>query len=654
MIKKILIPVILIIGTLTSCQTVSPTSELPGVEQTSASGAETEAEPSVTIANPTVTPSPTPVPPRVLSICMGEEPASLFIYGDTTAAARGILEAIYDGPFDRQNGEILPVILQQTPSIENGGAALLQVEVSPGELIADNQGSLTVLEEGAIYRPSGCTNPGCAVSYSGTDPVIMDELVVQFEIVPGVSWSDGTSLSAQDSVFAYRVVRSAFNNSNFESVRFAKSYRAEDELSVVWHGIPGYQGSRYRTFFFSPLPEHLYGQIPMEELFTSETSSQMPIGWGPYRIDEWIRGDHITLSRNPSYFRSDEGLPKFDFLVYRFVSDPLDALTAFDADECDLIDQTALDESQYASLVERQKNGDLDVLLQIGTAWEQITFGIESVDINRPDFFALRETRQAVAQCLDRSAIAQAAFPIEAEIPSSYVMPGDPMFNPGVEEYRFDPSAAQELLQSVGWIDHDENPATPRSASGVPGVLDGTSFEVTYLVPDDEIHPQVAEIAASNLAACGIQVEISPQSMDELFAPGPEGVVFGRQFDLVQFAWISSDEPSCDLYTTAEIPGPFPEFPRSWGGGNASGYSNPEYDRACYQGLFSLPDDPAYREGHDLAQLIFTQDLPALPLYQMGRIAVSRPDLCGVDPVSGINIVWEHLEDIDYGDGCED
>lgn len=655
MIKQFLIPLLFILGTLTSCRTVSQTNTPSSEDPTPIGSSAGEAIPTATISSDaTTTPSPTPEPPRVLSICMGQEPASLFVYGDTTAAAQGILQAIYDGPFDRFNGEIIPIILQRIPSLDNGGAEFSQVEVTAGELIVDNQGSLVTLGEGVEYRPSGCTNPDCALVYSGTEAVLMDELIVRFELLQDLTWSDGEALTAQDSVYAYQVVRIAFNTANLEPVRFARSYQLVDDLTVAWNGFPGYQGSEYRTFFFTPLPEHLYGNLAVEELFSAQDSSQTPLGWGPYQIDEWVRGDHITLSRNPNYFRAGEGLPHFDFLVYRFVPNPQDAVNAFDAGECDLIDQTALDESQYGDLFERQEDGDLSVLLQLGTAWEQLTIGIQSLAPGRPDYFGQTQVRQAVAQCVDREAIAAAAFPIDAQIPSTYVMPGHPLFNPNVETHPFDPSAAQELLQAAGWVDLDNDPVTPRTALSVPGVPDGMPFEVTYLVPDDDVRPQIAQQIAASLAECGIGVNVSPMPMEELFAPGPEGPVFGRQFDLVQFAWISSTEPSCDLYTTGEIPGPYPDFPKSWGGGNAAGFSNELFDEACYQGLYSLPDDPSYIDGHNTAQLIFSQELPALPLYQLGKIAVARPDLCGVDLVSGINIVWWHLEDIDYGEGCTD
>ena len=59
------------------------------------------------------------------------------------------------------------------------------------------------------------------------------------------------------------------------------------------------------------------------------------MGWGPYVIDERVAGESITLLRNPNYWRADEGLPRFDRLVFRFIGENPDAgLAALLADLC--------------------------------------------------------------------------------------------------------------------------------------------------------------------------------------------------------------------------------------------------------------------------------------------------------------------------------
>ena len=173
------------------------------------------------------------------------------------------------------------------------------------------------------------------------------------------------------------------------------------------------------------------------------------------------------------------------------------------------------------------------------------------------------------------------------------------------------------------------------------------------MVPGDAERPQVASQIVDSLAACGIRAQIDLWEWDALLAPGPEGSIFGRQFDLAQFAWAYSINPTCSLYSAAEIPGPYPEYPNGWGGGNATGYRRAEFDQLCGQAQTSLPDSAQFLEAQQQTQAIFAQDLPALPLYQRPKVVAMRPDMCNlsIDPAFGNAL--SAIERLDYGDNCK-
>ncbi len=111
-------------------------------------------------------------------------------------------------------------------------------------------------------------------------------------------------------------------------------------------------------------------------------------------------------------------------------------------------------------------------------------------------------------------------------------------------------------------------------------------------------------------------------------------------------------EPPCSLYLTNEIPGPYPDYAIGWGGVNASGYSNLQYDQSCMDALYSLPDMPQHLQKHADAQAIFAEDLPALPLYWHYRVIVGRPDLCGIPQQVVAESIFSNLELFNYGEGC--
>ncbi len=601
------------------------------------------------IAPPTATPSPTPLPPRVLTICVGQEPTSLFPYADDSRAARVIRQAIYDGPVDRFNGQAAPVILERLPSLANGDVQLRPVDVQPGELIVDALGGWVALQEGVRYRPSGCTSPDCALTYAGDQPAQMDELVVRFRLLPDLQWSDGMSLTAQDSVYAYQVARRVLGNA-WEAVRFTHSYTALDSLTVEWVGLPGYQGE-YLTQFFSPLPQHLWGQMSVDELFTSELSARTPLGWGPYVLAEWVPGDHITLNRNPRYFRAAEGMPYFDHLVFRFAFDGDAAVDALLVGECDLVDATAVGRAQMPRLLSAQAEGQVQLAVQISDAFEQIVFGIEPFNGDPLALFADPAVREAVAQCLDRGALVEELYGGFSTVAESYLPPGHPLALAGLPASKYDPEAGRAALTAAGWLDEDGDAATPRLASGVAGIPDGTPLRVTYLIPQDAEREMAAARVQADLARCGIEVNIQALPWEQFLQPGPEGEVFGRRFQLAQFAWARGLASPCELFLSAEIPGPYPQFPKGWGGGNLGGFRNTDFDRACQTAQSVLPDTELYRQAHQEAQRWFAEMLPALPLYWHVNLSAARPEICleGAD-IKGYAPM--RLEALRSGDGC--
>ena len=615
---------------------------------------ENPGDPQVT-PSPQATATPTATPePRILTVCLGQEPASLFLYGDNSVAAQSVRSAIYDGPIDRVGHQLQPVVLEKLPALADGDAVLEVVQVRLGQWIIDAGGNLVTLAEGVTYLPAGCSDSSCAAVYTGRDPASMDQLVARFKLRPGLTWSDGAPLTTDDSLYSYEVARALYPQARPGLIERTAAYTALDELTIEWRGIPGLRDPAYRENFFAPLPRHAWGEIPVEELGGSEVVNRTPPGWGAYMIDSWTPGESITLSPNPNYFRSAEGLPHFDQLVFRFLLDTALAVQALQAGECDILDESLNLQGQVAQLQELQAAGQAALLVESGAAWEHADFGIApyNPDPAQPSLFQSKLTRQAIAQCIDRARLAAVLYGEGAPVPDSYSPPGHPLTSPSTRQYAYDPQAATALLDSAGWLDGYGNPATPRVSLGVPGLPDSTPLAFTYLISDEPQQAQVAQLIQESLAGCGIQIDVRSLPTGELFAPGPDGPLFGRQFAMAQYAWPVAAEPPCYLYTTQQIPGPYPQYPLGWGGANANGFSSTEYDLACSQALNTLPDQPEHGDAHFQAQALFAEELPAIPLYLRDAYLAMRPDLCGLTPDASADSALWNIEAYDYGVNC--
>jgi len=480
----------------------------------------------------------------------------------------------------------------------------------------------------------------------------MDILVVRFQLLPNIQWSDGSPLTANDSLYAYQVAKALYPAYRPQLVRITHSYQVIDQRTVEWRGLPGSQSSSYPEHFFAPLPQHAWGTLPISELPESQLASQAPLGWGPYVLEEWTPGEQITFSKNPNYFRANQGLPHFDRLVFRFTADPQEAVQAVLAGECQLADETALRGVAAQELQELQSNENIATWVKASGAWEQILFGITALDTTRTSLFASVPVRQAIASCIDKERISQEVYSGLAVLADTFVLPDHPYYTSEAAHYSFNPQSASTLLTASGWVDHDGDPATPRLASGVAGLPEGTPFEFTYLASDETERQQVARIVQESLAQCGIKVNLEFLPANQVYAGGPEGPVFGRHFDAAQLAWTTQFEVPCSLFTSTEIPGPYPAFSKGWGGANASGYSNPNLDQACVTSLTTLRSSPDFTEAYRQIQLILSEELPALPLYLHPQVAAARVDGCGFQlESSNASSLW-NLEEFDYGDAC--
>ncbi|MDD5368216.1 MAG: peptide ABC transporter substrate-binding protein [Anaerolineaceae bacterium] len=629
---------------LVSCRAQNPPPPLP---------TSTQAATPVTATQPPVA-TPTQAA-RSLVICLGQEPLTLFPYGQGSATLWSVLEAVYDGPIDQLGAKgNQAVILQKLPSLQDKDASIQPVSVAPGQDVVDANGNLVTLAQGVIVRPSGCTGPDCAKPYDGKSPLQMDQMTVRFSLLPGVTWSDGTPLKASDSVYSFKLAADPKTPVSKALVNRTSAYKAVDDTSVEWTGVPGFIDSGYPTYFWMPLPEHLWGSLSPTDLQTADLSAVRPVGWGAYVIDEWVRGDHISLHKNPNYFRAKEGLPKFDALVFRFIGQNSSANTnPLLAGECDLVDRTGGLDEQLPLLAELDKAGKLKPYYAAGPEWEHLDFGIKPASYDdgfnpaagdRPNFFGDVRTRQAFAYCADRQGIVDKLLYKQSRVPASYA----PQAATGLPKYEFNPQEGARLLEAAGWKDPDKDPATPRIAQGVSGVPDGTPFTVVFQTTQAPLREKVAQALQASLGQCGLQVKIKESSPSELFAPGPEGPLFGRQFDLAQFSWAAGLRPACFLYASDRIP----NLQNHWVGENVSGYTNPEFDRACRTALLSRPDQPEVAQAHQQAQEIFARDLPVLPLYLDLSVVVTRPDFCGFTLIPEARSELWGLEVFDDGPSC--
>jgi peptide/nickel transport system substrate-binding protein len=208
--------------------------------------------------------------------------------------------------------------------------------------------------------------------------------------------------------------------------------------------------------------------------------SETPNGTGPYVLNEWVRGDHITLTANPNYW-GDKA--KTQTLIVRWSDQPSQRLLELQSGTVDGIDNPTPDD--FATI---QSDPNLKMYTRLGLNMGYVGFN------NTIKPFDNVKVRQALAMALDRQRIVDNFYPKGSEVAegilSTLIKPGA---SPDIPWYTYDPKAAKALLAEAGF------------PNGFETTLSYRLVARTYMpLPD-----KVANEIQAELAEIGVKVKIN-------------------------------------------------------------------------------------------------------------------------------------------------
>ncbi len=280
----------------------------------------------------------------------------------------------------------------------------------------------------------------------------------------------------------------------------------------------------FLTFLYILEPTHYSQPI--------EVTSIQPVGTGPYRITEWVKGDHITFEAFEDYWRGTPGIQEFQFKPIPEIATRLNMLLAGEADIIGGL--TAADFAQV------EGNPNLRISQAPGSRRAHI--GIPS-NVER---YQDRRVRMALVQAIDVEGIGAALFGgMAPERISNVLVSGEGWRNPDLEPVAYDPEAARAALEEAGF---------------------DFSQPITVYASGGGLTPEVAKAVAGNLRDVGLQAEAqmldwvvftdkmrSETGMDDLYyltlgsrANGPEDVSIvttGQIWDQTQWSTNTENGP---------------------------------------------------------------------------------------------------------------
>jgi peptide/nickel transport system substrate-binding protein len=525
-----------------------------------------------------------------------DAPEELYPYlqsASTTRIAAPVTELLFPSPILAHSYSYTSTgVLERIPTIENG-----DVQVQRADVYLDVAGNITTTVTQVITQ--------------------VDQLAVTFRWNPRLTWSDGTPVTADDSVFAYELAKAAPPNVEARDLLQQTSvYEKVDDHTTRAVLQPDFTGPTYFLSYWTPLPRHLLQGTPPEQV--RDAFAKSPVGYGPYVIEERTQGE-IRMVRNPHYFGEP---PEAARLVFSVMSD-LEVLRANVLNgNLDVVATDRVLPEIFPELEQDAQEG-VQVSYLPGPIWEHIDFNL---DVEQLQDIRLR---RAVAFGTNRQGMADALFDGRSPVLDSWILPEQDAAAPPdqITRYPYNPDEARRLLDEAGFTDPD--------GDGVRVSQTGITLTLQLLTTDGSpIRQMIAERFREDMRQIGVQVEIEKTSSDGLFAA--DGPLHLRQFELVLFGWIARPEPSgLQLWSCAAVP----SDSNGWTGDNFAGWCFRDADRAVREAATAL--DPVARNAAYLRQQqLWTQELPSLPLFQRLSMVVVAPGVSGLAPDALAPITW--------------
>ena len=410
--------------------------------------------------------------------------------------------------------------------------------------------------------PDGSVRPALARSWE----ISPDGLTYTFHLATGVTFHDGTTMDAEDVKFSIeRATAEGSTNAQKGLFEPIASVEATDPATVT-------------ITLKRPTGAFLFnmgwGDAVIVAPESADGNATNPVGTGPFRFENWVKGDSVTIVRNPDYWGEPVALERATF---KFIADPTAALAALMAGDVDAFPGYPSPETTP------QLQADPRFEVVIGTTEGET---ILATNNKRPPFDDVR-VRRAMAHAIDRQAIIDGAmFGVGTPI-GTHFAPHNPAYVDLTGLYPHDPAKARALL----------------AEAGLPN-----GFKATLKLPPPSYARRGGEIVAAQLREVGIDLSIENVE----WAQWLEQVFRGKDYDLTI---VSHTEPM-DIGIYAR-----PDY-----------YF--QYDNPAFQKLMedlNAATDPTRRAAiTGAAQAVIAEDAVNGYLFQLGKIGVWNAKIEGL------------------------
>ena len=393
--------------------------------------------------------------------------------------------------------------------------------------LVDRQVMLNIYDTLVKINQQNSVVPDLATSWSYTTPT---QLV--FTLRTGVTFQDGTPFNADAVVFNINRILTTPASPRYSEISSVKSVQAIDATHIQFNLKKA----------FSPLLAALTDRAGMmlsptavQKLGTTLGNAPTNAGSGPFVFSQWVKGDHLTVNRNPHYWLKDaqgNALPYLQSIRYRPITNGSVMFSNLETGTINAAD--TLDPNDVASV---KTNASLTYKQAAGLSFYGMMLNTKATP------FQNVHVRRAIEWGINRQEILTNVLKGIGVVAQGPISPSSWAYNSSFAPYSYNVSNAKSEL----------------SQGGVSGNL---SF--TLLVASGSpLIVQEAQFIQSELQPVGVTVNIKQETFGTLLSDTDS-----HNFQAALLGWSGRPDPDGNMYS----------WFHTGGGNNSMQYSNPKTD----------------------------------------------------------------------------
>jgi peptide/nickel transport system substrate-binding protein len=441
--------------------------------------------------------------------------------------------------------------------------------------------------------------PGLAESWTSSS----DKKTWTYKLRPGMKWSDGQPLTAEDVVYTINRSRDEGWLNHTAVVANLKARAVSPTEVEVKTSVPD---PKLPTLDVYIVPKHVYDKYDKKAL--TKYNGQTDVGSGPFTLTEFKKGQFARFTANPNYYG---GKPAIDEVVIRVFNNGDAMVAALKRGEIDFV-QT-VPETGFLSL---QKDPDIVTLEGAQGGFDE--FAMNYGDGLKKGHPALSDpkVREAIAHAIDKKTIVDRVLrglgtAAEALSPSA-----NPAWTPEIPEdqrFTFDLDQAKQMLEDAGYKDTDGDGVREMPGGGEP-------LKMRYAVRSEStVSAPIAEFISGWLKEIGItttQKTYDDGQLTELIGKG--------DYDFFVWGWTPYVDPDTMLsYFTCDQVASDPDDPTNYY--NDANWCDKEYDKLYAEQKVELDPDKRMDLVHQMLTR-FYESATYLPLYLQADLQAYRKD----------------------------